>query len=283
MARYGVDLSHCFRPATRPLVFAHRGGAALGPENTFEAFDRGLATGADGLELDVRLSRDGVAMVHHDATVDRTTNLQGAIGAYTADQLERADAAHHFSTAEGHPLRARGIGVPRLRDVLARYRDVPLIIELKDNLGALARAALEDVRGASAMDRVCLGSFHRLVLRQVRHLARTIATSAAREEIRLALYGSWVGLGLRRPAYCVFQVPERSGLTRVVSPRFVRVAHDADVAVQVWTVNDEADMSRLLDWGVDALITDRPDLAVPIAQGRRAARAGSESREPQRR
>src|SRR5919108_1020933 len=104
----------------RPLVFAHRGGCALGPENTIAGFDRGLAAGADGLELDVRLARDGTVVVLHDAALDRTTNARGPVSALTADELARVDAAYWFCPEDGYPLRGQGVGVPQLRDVLAR-------------------------------------------------------------------------------------------------------------------------------------------------------------------
>src|ERR671916_49981 len=81
-------------PVPRPLVYAHRGGAALRPENTIAAFDHGLALGADGLELDVHLSKDGVVVVHHDASLERTTDARGPLGAYTADELARVDAGY---------------------------------------------------------------------------------------------------------------------------------------------------------------------------------------------
>src|SRR4051812_25792736 len=90
------DVHHPFF-ARAPLVFAHRGGSALAPENTLAAFDRGAALGAGGLELDVHLSRDGVVVVHHDRRLERTTNLQGAVADHTADVLARADAGYHFS------------------------------------------------------------------------------------------------------------------------------------------------------------------------------------------
>jgi glycerophosphoryl diester phosphodiesterase len=108
------------------------------------------------------------------------------------------------------------------------------------------------------------------VLRAARVYEPRIPTGASREETRLALYRSWVRWPVRRPPYREFQVPEFAGSTRVVSPRFVRYARDAAVAVRVWTVNDEADMVRLLSWGVDGLISDRPDIAVEVV--RRAAR-----------
>jgi glycerophosphoryl diester phosphodiesterase len=131
----------------------------------------------------------------------------------------------------------------------------------------LAAAAIEDVRRAGAVERVCFGSFGQRVLRAVRRLEPAVATSAAREEVRWALYRSWCRWPVSRAAYSCYQVPEWSGRTHVVSPRFVEAAHGAGLPVQVWTVDVEADARRLLDWGVDALITDRPDIIVPIVQG----------------
>ena len=226
-------------------MFAHRGGSALAPENTIEAFDNGLALGADGLELDVHLSRDGTVVVHHDRVLDRTTMLRGPIADRTADELRRA-------------------AVPALADVLARYREPRVIIELKVNSEALARAAVDVVRRADAVDRVCFGSFGWRVLRAVRAIEPSVATSAAREEVRFALYRSWCRWPVTGVAYSGYQVPELAGRTRVVSPRFVEDAHAAGLGVQVWTVDTEEATRRLIDWGVDALITDRPDIVIPL-------------------
>ncbi len=230
------------------MVFAHRGGGKLGPENTVEAFDRGLAAGADGLELDVHLSRDGEVVVHHDALLDRTTPAKGPLASRTAAEL-------------------RVLDVPLLRDVLARYRDTGIIIELKQGGTALAEAVVREVRHAGAAGRVCLGSFSLTALRAARVSAPEIATSGARFEVRLALYRSWLGLAPGRVPYRAFQVPETSGTTRVVTPRFVRLAHKAGLAVQVWTVDEPDDIRRLLDWGVDGIISDRPDVAAEVVRG----------------
>src|SRR5262245_51187038 len=240
-------MRHPFFAAPRPLVFAHRGGAALAPENTLAAFDHGLALGADGVELDVRLSRDGVVMVHHDRTLDRTTPLGGPLAERDSAELLR-------------------VGVPTLADVLGRYRDARVIVELKVDRFALAAAVVEEIHRAGAAERVCVGSFAGGVLRAVRALDPAIATSASREEVRLALYRSWCRWPIRRARYSGYQIPEAVGRTRVVSPRFVADAHRAGLAVQVWTVDIEADARRLLEWGVDALITDRPDIMVPLVR-----------------
>jgi glycerophosphoryl diester phosphodiesterase len=257
---------HPFFASPRPLVFAHRGGGALAPENTTEAFDTGLALGADGLELDVRLSRDGAVVVHHDRTLERTTNGRGEVAALTSDELARVDAGYYFRQAGTYPFRGRGINVPTLSAVLARYRDARIIVELKMNTAQLAAAAIDVVRRAGAVDRVCFGSFGLRVLRAARNGEPAIATSAAREEVRWALYRSWCRWPVRRPAYEGYQAPEWFGRTHVVSRRFVEVAHRANLGVQVWTVDREVDARRLLEWGVDALITDRPDVVVPITR-----------------
>jgi glycerophosphoryl diester phosphodiesterase len=148
--------------------------------------------------------------------------------------------------------------------VLSRYPTARLIVELKESTTALARATIEVVRKAKALDRVCLGAFGLRGLRAARALEPDVATSAAREEVRWALYRSWVRWPVARVAYRGYQVCEVAGATRVVSPRFVDMSHEAGLPVQVWTVNEERDARRLLGWGVDALITDRPDLMIPI-------------------
>jgi len=254
-----------------PLVFAHRGGSALAPENTHAAFARGLAAGADGLELDVHLSRDGVVVVHHDRLLDRTTNLRGPIADRTAAELAQADAGYAFSPGDGFPFRGLGVGIPALADVLGQYADVPIIVELKVDTSAMARAIVAVARAAGAVDRLCLGAFGRTALRAARAMEPAIATSAAREEVRWALYRSWCRWPATRLGYDGYQVPERAGRTRVVSPRFVADAHRAGLGVQVWTVDTAEDAGRLLDWGVDGLITDRPDLIAPLVRARTAA------------
>jgi len=248
-----------------PRVFAHRGGCALGPENTVAAFDLGLAAGADGLELDVRLSADGIVVVCHDETLDRTTSATGAVSALTASELARVDAGYRFTTPDGRtPFRGQGVGVPSLREVLDRYRHVPVIVEMKLDTVEMGRAMAEVVSAAGASDRVCAAGYGSRSLAAARAAIPDMATSASRMEVRLALYRSWAGWPVARTRYGGYQVPERAGTTRVVSPRFIRHAHRAGLDVQVWTVDQADDMRRLLDWGANALISNRPDLAVAI-------------------
>ena len=254
-----------FFGSARPRVFAHRGGCALGPENTIAAFDRGQASGADGLELDVHLSADGVVVVCHDGTLDRTTDLSGPVAARTADELARADAGFRYRDARGeHSFRGQGVGIPRLRDVLRRYPDIPTIIEMKVDRPEMGLALAAEVAAAAAVERVCAAADGARAIRALRAALPELETSACRSEVRLALYRSWVGWPVGRAAYGGYQVPETAGARRVVSPTFIRHAHLAGLEVQVWTVDDETDMERLLAWGVDGLISNRPDAAVAV-------------------
>ncbi len=253
---------------SHPVVFAHRGGRGLAPENTLLAFETGLLAGADALELDVRLSRDGVPVVIHDPTLDRTTDARGPVRDRTADELAQLDAAHAFERDGAHPWRGQGIGVPRLAEVLRRYPDRRLIIELKDDDARLGEAAAALLRRDGGLERICVAGFGARAVAAVRRDLPEVATSAHMAEVRRALYAAWVGWSVRG-AYGGYQVPEVRGRLRVVSRRFVAAAHRAGHRVQVWTIDTEADVHRLLDWGVDAIITDRPDVTSRAVAARR--------------
>jgi glycerophosphoryl diester phosphodiesterase len=230
------------------LVYAHRGGAALRPENSLAAFDHGMSLGADGLEFDVHLSSDGVVVVHHDSTLERTTKGRGRVAHHTAAELAV-------------------LGVPLVTEVLERYRGAWFIVELKVDSIHLVRQVVYDLRAAGALARTSLGCFDSRPLEAARKLEPALDTGSSKQETRWAVYRSWTGLPMRTGVgYREFQVPERSGMTPIVTRRFLSQARRAGLAVKVWTVNDPADMRRLVEWGVDALITDRPDLAVPIVR-----------------
>ncbi len=170
------------------MIFAHRGGSALGPENTLAAFDLGLQAGADGLELDVRLSADGVPVVHHDATLDRTTSHAGPLAARTAAELAQIDAGYRFAGDGGFPFRQRGIGIPSLRGVLLRYQDVPIVIEMKVDSTEMGQAVAQDILAAGAVDRVCIAGYGARSAAAARAALPGAASSATHPEVRLAVY-----------------------------------------------------------------------------------------------
>jgi len=206
-----------------------------------------------------------VVVVCHDSTLDRTTNQAGPVAARTAAELARVDAGFHFTDARGdNPFRGLGIGVPTLREVLRRFADVPVIIEMKVDRPEMGEAVAAEVAAASAVDRVCAAGDGARAVRAARAALPLMASSACRWDVRFALYRSWIGWSPGRVRYGGYQVPETAGSIRVVSPRFITLAHRDDLEVQVWTVDEEADMQRLLSWGADGLISNRPGLAVSV-------------------
>ena len=158
------------------------------------------------------------------------------------------DAGFRFGAATGFPWLRRGEGVPRLADVLADHPALPFIVEVKGDDPAVATAAAAVVARAGALDRVCFGGFSDVTLAAVRAAQPTACTSAATEEIRRALYKSYVWWPLGRVPYQAFQVPESSNNTTIVTKRFIRQAHRAGKVLHVWTVNTPADIRRLASW-----------------------------------
>ena len=230
-----------------PLAFAHRGGAADGDENTAQAFARAIALGYRYVETDVHATADGVPVVFHDASLERLTGAAGRVA-----DLRWADLA---------TLRIGGAGaVPRLADVLGAWPQVRFNIDVKAD--AAAAATVDVIHAGAAADRVLLASFSDARLARLRALAGPrVATSLARGEVLRLRISSWAGTPLRLPGSAVAaQVPVRHGRIPVADRRFVARAHRLGLQVHVWTVDDPAEMHRLLDLGVDGIMTDRPEL-----------------------
>lgn len=252
-----------------PLFFAHRGGASLAPENTLPAFERGLALGADALELDIQTTREGELVVIHDLAVDRTTNGSGLVSAHTLDELRRLDAGYHFTPDGGrtYPYRERGVTIPTLREVLEVFAGVRVNIDLKQSEPRREQRLWELIQELRAEDRVLVasGDLHEPIVRFRRLSGGRVATSASEREIRMFVLAAamWAARWLR-PAYDALQVPETHRGIHVVSPRTLRAAHALGLKVHVWTVDERADMERLLAMGVDGVMTDRPDVLAAV-------------------
>lgn len=256
------------------LHFAHQGGGLLAPENTLSAFDVGASYHPDALELDIQLTRDGEIVVIHDPTVDRTTNGHGPVSTFTLADLQQLDAGYHFTPDNGHtyPFRGQGVAIPTLRAVFERFPSLLINIDLKESVPGKEQHLWQTIQDAAATDRVIVGSFVCASLRCFRQLAgASVPTSACPQEVLAFVLAHAVrATRLLRPAYHALQVPEtRSGI-RIVSPSSIKAAHRLGVQVHVWTVNDRADMERLLDWGVDGIMTDRPDLLAALLAQRQA-------------
>ena len=247
-----------------PLLIAHRGGAGLAPENTLAAFLPAIHRWrVDMIEMDVRATAEGRCVVIHDATVDRTTDGTGEVATMTCEELSRLDAGYRFTTDGGRtfPFRGQGVTIPAIEDVLEALPDARLTVEVKT---AAAQAPLFDaIDRFVAADRVVVAGMHDADRGAfARHAG---AVSASTEQMRAWVIRHWFRLGRGgRLRADVAQLPEHAEGRRIVTLRLIRALKAQGIPVHVWTVNDESDMRRLLAWGVEGLITDRPDVAARV-------------------
>ena len=252
----------------RPLVMAHRGGAGLWPENTMYAFERAVELGVDVLETEIHATADGVLVVMHDSTVDRTTNGSGPITSLTLEELQTLDAGYNWTSDGGKtfPFRGLGITVPTLEEVFTDLSSNARInIDMKQTKPSLVVPLCGMIRTFDAVDRVLVASFSSRVLKAFRRVCPEATTSAGRGEVTLFFIMNLVLLGAAyRPTCQVLQVPEYSSGMHVVTKRFVDGAHNLNLEVHAWTINEVSDMIRMLALGVDGIVTDYPDRLIDL-------------------
>jgi glycerophosphoryl diester phosphodiesterase len=242
-------------PTARPVI-AHRGNSAHAPENTLEAFRQALALGADALELDVRITGDGAAVVIHDSALDRTTDLSGPVEALPLARVRAADAGARFSPDGGRswPYRGKGLQVPLLEEILEAFRDAPLLIECKSV--AAAAPLLAAIQRHAARERVVVGSFADVALELFRQSGIAVASSR-RDAARVYLAAL-----LRRPApkpRCqVFCLPRSFRGLPLPLHGYAHSLAPLRIPVHVWTVDDPALARKLWRGGVCGIISNDP-------------------------
>ncbi|MDG4766150.1 glycerophosphodiester phosphodiesterase [Solwaraspora sp. WMMD406] len=246
---------YAYLDSPTPIAFAHRGGAARGDENTAEAFGRAVDLGYRYVETDVHATADGVAVVFHDATLDRVAGTTGSIAA-----MRWADLA---------TVRVGGAAaVPRLDEVLDAWPRVRFNIDVKADGGV--RPTVDTVDRCGAGDRVLLASFSDRRLHRLRSLTHgRVATSMGMRAVARLRIASIVGGRLRLPTSVVAaQVPVRFNRVRVVDARFVAYCHRLGLQVHVWTIDEPAEMNELLDLGVDGIMTDHVEVLRDVYRSR---------------
>ncbi|GAA3533244.1 glycerophosphodiester phosphodiesterase [Aeromicrobium panaciterrae] len=241
-----------------PIAFAHRGGSLvesnIGIENSMEAFTHAYELGYRYLETDVHVSADGRVYAFHDDTLERMTGNPAAIASLTADLVD------------GELLGGR-VAIPTLEQVIQAFPDARFNIDVKSDAAVEETCAV--IEDYDATDRVLLASFDHARLRRIRKRLPAVATSASsREAAMVKLLPTAILRRLHLPATCL-QVPETRGAIHVVTERFVRRVHALGRQVHVWTVDEADSINRLLDLGVDGIITDRTDVLkdVLVARG----------------
>lgn len=249
------------------IVFAHRGGSLLWPENTMFAFQNAMDMGADALELDVHSSADGQIVVIHDPFLDRVTNGKGAVNQYTLAELKELDAGYWWTEDGGitYPFRGKGITIPTLEEVFTAFPHRWINIDIKQVEPPIVRPFVELVRQHDMLDWVLVGSFNTINVQKLRQECPEITTAVTMPEISRFVALNHLGLGrFYRGQARALQVPPHYEWMPVVTPSFVRTAHYHGLAVHVWTVDDEEAMKTLIHSRVDGIMSDRPDILLRL-------------------
>ncbi len=250
------------RENPRPLVFAHRGGGGLIPENTLEAFVYSARMGVDVLELDIHSTADGTLVVMHDAAVDRTTDGRGRVNELTLEAIKKLNAGYLFSTDGGQtfPFRNRKITVPTLREIFDALPEMTFNIEPKQHAPSIIKPLCSLIRERKMIDKTIVGSFNQTTIDDFRRECPEVVTSASPYEVSRFLALTKTGLAdSYSPPMQALQIPQNLGGLQVASKEFVETAHRLNLKVHVWTINETADMQRLIEMGVDGIMTDYPD------------------------
>ncbi len=244
--------------ASAPVAIAHRGGAATGAnqgiENSLAAFHDAVSRGFDFIETDVRCSADGTVWVVHDATLTRLTGSDAVTAEVHDDQLSR-------ERMDGRAPLAR------MDEVLEALPQVRFNVDIKSEDAVGPACAV--ISSAGAVDRICLAAFSHGRIRRIRQALPSVATGASRLEVALVkLLPARLLAALGLPGADCLQVPVAVGRLTVVTARFVARAHRLGLPVHVWTIDESAEMHRLLDLGVDGIMTDRTDLLAEVLAAR---------------
>ena len=246
---------------TARLVIGHRGDSAHFPENTATSFDRALALGVDAIEFDLRVTRDGVVVVNHDPTIDRTTNGTGTIAAMTLAELRELDAGARFTVdGKAFPHRGQGISILTFEELLERYPSTPLLIEVK--VATAAPGALRLIERHGAQERVLMDSTAFDAVAPFRG-TRLLTGASLRDVVRL-LPRAMLGRPPAKLPYAALCIPPWYRGIRVPILRLARVARAVGTATHVWTINDPEVAAALWRGGVNGIITDDPGVMLTL-------------------
>lgn len=242
--------------ATARPVIAHRGNSAHAPENTLEAFQQAVALGVDALEFDVRVTADGVPVVIHDPTLDRTTDASGQVHTLPLAAVREADAGTRFSPDGGRtwPYRGTGLRVPLLDEVLESFRELPLLIECKTVAAAAPLLAALQRHRASQL--AVVGSFSDLALELFRHAG--VAVASSRRDAARMFIPALLGLPAKRPSCQAFCLPRFFHGLPLPLEGYARTLAPFRIPVHVWTVDEPAVAERLWRKGIRGVISNDP-------------------------
>lgn len=262
---------HTFFRGQKPRLFAHRGASGEAPENTLVAFQQAIELGIMYAELDVHASRDGVVVVSHDATLERTTNGRGHIREFSYAELQRFDAGYQFSSDGGEtfPFRGTEVKIPMLVEVLQNFPTLHLTIEIKQTDPPIEELVVAAVRSCGRGEQVILASEHDAVLARVRALAPEIATSSSFGEVLEFIQRVEANQlsDYRLPGQALQIPPEFQGIPLVTS-QTVAAARALGCEMHVWTIDEHEEMENLFDLGVDGIMSNFPARLLEVVRRR---------------
>lgn len=258
------------------LVIAHRGGRGLAPEGTLTAFDHAVSLGADVLEFDTHLTKDGHLVVIHDNTVDRTTNGTGKINEMTLEEVQDLDAGYQFTNEKDeYVFRDQGIYIPTVEEVFQKYPNMRFLIELKDtNVPEMYEEMIQElwhlIQNYQMEDNVMVGSFAHEINERFEEVSKgNIPIGAGEEEVRDFATKHVARLnGLAASNVDSLQLPTEGDGFDLTSKNIIQSAKARNISVYYWTINDKETMNELIDKKVNGIMTDYPDLLIEVLEER---------------
>ncbi|GEL78531.1 glycerophosphodiester phosphodiesterase [Tenuibacillus multivorans] len=257
-----------------PLVIAHRAGDMIAPGNTMTAIEKSADIGVDIIEVDIHITKDGHLVLMHDPSVDRTTDGSGLVSEFTLEEFLMLDAGFHFLDINGeYSFRGLGVYKPTLREVFERYPNMKYMLEIKHTnppelYDEIAAKLWELIKEFNMHDRVMVASFDQEVIDQFNQLAngRVALGTGEQSAFNFVITHKLFARNLFRPTGHALQLPLKNRYFQFLSEDIIEGAQRLGMDVHYWTVNDEESMRKLIDAGVDGIITDRPDLLIDILE-----------------
>jgi glycerophosphoryl diester phosphodiesterase len=251
----------------RPLIFAHRGGASLAPENTILALRTAVGLGVDVIETDLQLTKDNQFVLFHDDDLTRMAGREEIIRDLTLDELKQIDITYNLTPDDGttYPYRGQGHKILGLTEALDEFPESIIFnMDIKNKEDREAPELLaSEIKMHDRANSIIVASFHDRQIQRFRVLMPDVVTAACPGEVSRFVFGvktRSLRLTTRNPKFRVFQVPINYGMISVVNSKFLKAAHERGITVNVWTINERSEMNKLIDLGVDGIITDEPAL-----------------------
>ncbi|MBU5467177.1 glycerophosphodiester phosphodiesterase [Virgibacillus sp. MSJ-26] len=263
---------HDFFTSERPLVIAHQGGKDLAPSSTLEAFQNAKDIGADVIEFDIHMTKDGHLVAIHDDTVDRTTDGEGRVNDLTLEEIQSLDAGANFQDLNGnHSFRKQGVIIPSLEEIFEHIPDMRWNIEIKTTndpelYQTISEKLWKTIQHYGLEGDALIVSFDQEIIDLVEDVSggQALIAGSRAEVTKFVIFHKLFLNGLYRPQVDALQIPTEEGPINLEDKKLIRGAEKAGVDIHYWTINEENSMEKLIDLGAHGILTDRPDILIDL-------------------